>query len=98
MKLCWKLSLKHQQILVIWLSLCCAAILACLGFGIYELIASRVAIRERLLALSEVVRVSAGPALAQNDDSRAAQILMTLHSSADVVAGCLCTSDGRILA
>ena len=98
MKLPWKISLKNEQILVIWISLFCAAILAGLGLGIYELIASRAAYRERLWSLSEVVRASAGAALAHNDENQAAEILATLHSSSDVVAGCLCTCDGRVLA
>jgi signal transduction histidine kinase/ActR/RegA family two-component response regulator len=98
MKLPWKPSLKHEQILVIWISLFCATILVGLGLGIYELIASRVAFRERLWSLSDVVRASAGAALAHNDENHAGEILSTLHSSSDVVAGCLCTSDGRILA
>lgn len=98
MTLLRNLSLKHKQILVIWLSLCSAAILACIGLASYEIVTSRIAFRDRLRNLTELVEISASAALSHHDDALAAEILSTLHSSGDVVAGCLCTSDGRVLA
>jgi len=91
-------SAKIKQILVIWLGLCCAVVLACVGLAGYEVMTSRAAFRERLQTIAEWVGVSAGSALERHDDAVAADILSTLCSGGDVVAGCLCTADGNILA
>src|ERR1051326_6703296 len=97
MRLFRRLSFKYKQMLMIWLSFCLVWIVAFSGLTLHEVLAARSALRERLQTLADLVRFGAAPALGANDLAVAEQVFSTARSSGDIVAGCLCTAEGRVV-
>jgi signal transduction histidine kinase/ActR/RegA family two-component response regulator/HAMP domain-containing protein len=97
MTLLRKLSLKHKQMLMIWLSFCLVWVVAFAGLTFHEVLASRAAMRDRLQMLSELVHFGAGGALAANDMALADQVFSAVRSSGDIQAGCLYTASGGVV-
>jgi signal transduction histidine kinase/ActR/RegA family two-component response regulator len=97
MTLLRRLSFKHKQMLMIWISFCLVWVVAFAGLTCHEVLAARAALRERLQTLANLVRFGAVAALASNDTALAEQVFSTARSSGDVLAGCLYTADGRVV-
>ncbi len=98
MRVLMNLSIKRKLILIITLTSTFTLLLACAAFLSYELITFRYAVTSDLSALAKVVADSSTAAVAFGDQATAEETVMALRAKPHIVAACIYTADGELLA
>src|SRR6185503_16942806 len=93
-----KSSIKRKQTLIIMGTSAAALLLACTGFGIHEVITFRAQLADNVATLAEVVGDNSSAAVDFNDARQASSILNGLRAEPHIVAACIYTKAGTVLA
>jgi signal transduction histidine kinase len=93
-----RLSIQGKVVAVSMIASGVALVLACAGFASYELLTFRATITGQLETISQVVLDSSTAALTFDDQKDATEMLSVLRGQPRIVAGCIYTRQGRILA
>jgi two-component system sensor histidine kinase/response regulator len=88
-------SIRHKLLLVIASVSAAALLLASAAFTVYDRVAFRATILDRLASMADIVGANSTAALSFDDARAAAEILAALQPESDVVAACIYTARGR---
>jgi signal transduction histidine kinase/ActR/RegA family two-component response regulator len=90
--------IKRKLTLVTMLTTGVALVVACAAFLVLDLASHRVEVRREMTTLASVIGANSAQALATKDQQAGAQTLALLKDNPKVVAACIFTVDGTIVA
>ena len=93
-----KISIRFKLFLLAIVSVLVALLTTCLGFVYYDVQALRTAKIEQLSAQSRMLAFNTTGVLTFQDEEAAEQLLLGLSNEPAIEHGCLCLTDGTILA
>ena len=93
-----RLPLAKKLTMITMVTSTLALVLACVGFGTYEMVTFRQSLMREATTLAEIVASNSAASLVFDDPSSAEEILKSLSAERHISAACLFTPEGRVFA
>ena len=93
-----RLPLAKKLTMITMVTSTLALVLACVGFGPYEMVTFRQSLMREATTLAEIVASNSAASLVFDDPSSAEAILKSLSAERHISAACLFTPEGRVFA
>ena len=93
-----RLPLAKKLTMITMVTSTLALVLACVGFGTYEMVTFRQSLMREATTLAEIVASNSAASLVFDDPRSAEEILKSLSAERHISAACLFTPEGRVFA
>ena len=93
-----RLPLAKKLTMITMVTSTLALVLACVGFGTYEMVTFRQSLMREATTLAEIVASNSAASQVFDDPSSAEEILKSLSAERHISAACLFTPEGRVFA